>query len=52
MVSVEITRYVRNVSTFLRLHRAVAGGISPTATKYFDKLVKCVPWPETCQGWH
>lgn len=39
-VTVEITRYMRNIVVFLRLHRAVHGGISPVATKCFDKLVK------------
>ena len=38
----EVKRYLQNVVTFLRLHRAVAGGISASATKYFDKLIKCL----------
>jgi hypothetical protein len=41
-VSVEVKQYQQNIISFLRLHRAVAGGISPVATKYFDKLVKCL----------
>jgi MoxR-like ATPase len=39
-VSVEIVRYIHNIIAFLRLHRAVLGGISPYATVYCDKLVK------------
>lgn len=42
VVDVEITRYIRNITAFLRMHRAVHGGISPTATKHFDKLVKAL----------
>jgi hypothetical protein len=37
---VEIKRYQQNVIAFLRFHRVVAGGISATATKHFDKLAK------------
>ncbi len=39
-VSPEITRYMYNIIAFLRLHRAVAGGISAGATKHFDQLIK------------
>lgn len=38
----EVKRYLQNVITFLRLNHAVAGGISATATKHFDKLVTCL----------
>jgi MoxR-like ATPase len=41
-VSVDVKRYQQNIVAFLRLHRAVAGGISAAATKHFDKLVKCL----------
>jgi hypothetical protein len=41
-VSVEVKQYQQNIISFLRLHRAVAGGISAPATKYFDKLVRCL----------
>jgi hypothetical protein len=29
-----------NIVSFLRVHRAVGGGISPLATKHFDQLIK------------
>ena len=41
-LGVEVRRYLHNVLTFLRMHRAVAGGISPLATKHFELLVKSV----------
>lgn len=41
-VSVEVTQYQQNIIAFLRIHRAVAGGITPSATKHFSKLVKYV----------
>ncbi|KAL9116944.1 MAG: hypothetical protein Q9187_006523 [Circinaria calcarea] len=41
-LEVEVRRYLHNVLTFLRMHRAVAGGISPQATKHFELLVKSV----------
>ncbi|KAI1043337.1 hypothetical protein LB505_002032 [Fusarium chuoi] len=41
-VDVEITRYQMNIISFLRMHRAVAGGISPTATKHFGQLMRCL----------
>lgn len=41
-VTVEVKQYQQNIITFLRLHRAVAGGISASATKHFDKLAKCL----------
>jgi hypothetical protein len=39
-VDVEILRYQMNLISFLRMHRAVAGGIAPLATKHFDALVR------------
>jgi hypothetical protein len=39
-VSTEVKQYLQNIIAFLRLHRAVAGGISALATKHFDKLTK------------
>ena len=42
VVSVEVTQYQQNIIAFLRIHRAVAGGITPSATKHFSKLVKYV----------
>jgi MoxR-like ATPase len=41
-VSVEVKQYQHNIISFLRLHRAVAGGISAPATKHFDKLTRCL----------
>jgi hypothetical protein len=41
-VSVEVKQYQENIVSFLRLHRAVAGGVSAVATKHFDKLAKYV----------
>lgn len=31
-----------NIVSFLRMHRAVAKGITPAATKHFDKLMRCL----------
>lgn len=42
MVDVDILRYQMNIVAFLRLHRAVAGGISPAATKHLDQLIRCL----------
>jgi MoxR-like ATPase len=39
---VEVKQYQQNIISFLRLHRAVACGISAPATKHFDKLVRCL----------
>lgn len=39
-VTAEIKAYLQNIVTFLRLHRAVGGGISPRATNHFDILVR------------
>lgn len=39
-ISTEIYRYIQNIVSFLRMHRAVQGGVSPVATKHFEKLVK------------
>ncbi|KAH8599729.1 hypothetical protein B0O99DRAFT_610513 [Bisporella sp. PMI_857] len=41
-VTIEVKQYQQNIIAFLRLHRAVAGGISPVATKHFDKLMQCL----------
>ena len=38
----EVKQYQQNIVAFLRLHRAVAGGITAAATKHFDKLVRYV----------
>lgn len=39
-VDIDVTRYQMNIISFLRMHRAVAGGISPQATRHFQTLVK------------
>lgn len=39
-MTAELTAYVHNVITFLRRHRAVAGGVSPKATQMFKVLIK------------
>ncbi|KAL6878991.1 hypothetical protein J3F83DRAFT_724692 [Trichoderma novae-zelandiae] len=39
-IDVDILRYQMNVVSFLRMHRAVAGGITPAATKHLHQLVK------------
>ena len=41
-MSAEVKAYLQNIVTFLRMNRAVGGGISPRATKHFDLLVKYV----------
>jgi hypothetical protein len=41
-VSVEVKQYQQNIVSFLRLHRAVAGGISAVATNHLDKLARSV----------
>ncbi|KAL2075640.1 hypothetical protein VTL71DRAFT_583 [Oculimacula yallundae] len=42
VVSIEIKRYQQDIVSFLRVHRAVAGGISAAASKHLDKLAKCL----------
>ncbi|KAI1214596.1 uncharacterized protein F4807DRAFT_403928 [Annulohypoxylon truncatum] len=42
-MSVEVLRYLMNIVSFLRMHRAVApggGGVTPQATKHFEALAK------------
>ncbi|KAK3378412.1 hypothetical protein B0H63DRAFT_246872 [Podospora didyma] len=39
-VDIDVTRYQLNIISFLRMHRAVAGGVSPTATKHFTQLMQ------------
>lgn len=41
-ISAEVEEYMHNVVTFLRLHRAVSGGVTPRATKALGLLVKCL----------
>lgn len=37
-VDVDVARYQMNVVSFLRMHRAVGGGVGPTATKHLELL--------------
>ncbi|KAL1878068.1 hypothetical protein VTK73DRAFT_8119 [Phialemonium thermophilum] len=39
-VDVDVLRYQMNIVSFLRMHRAVAGGVTPTATKHFERLAR------------
>ncbi|KAK4226895.1 hypothetical protein QBC38DRAFT_479386 [Podospora fimiseda] len=39
-LSVDVARYQMNIVSFLRMHRAVMGGVSPQATKHFENLAK------------
>ncbi|EHK26084.1 uncharacterized protein TRIVIDRAFT_82240 [Trichoderma virens Gv29-8] len=39
-IDIDILRYQMNIIAFLRMHRAVAGGITPAATKHLHQLVK------------
>jgi MoxR-like ATPase len=41
-VDVDITRYQMNIISFIRMHRAVLSGASPTATKHLDQLMRCL----------
>ena len=41
-VDIDVIRYQMNIISFLRLHRAVAGGITPAATKHFGQLMRCL----------
>jgi len=41
-VDVDAVRYQMNIISFLRMHRAVASGITSVATKHFEHLVRCL----------
>ncbi|KAI9790692.1 MAG: hypothetical protein M1816_004833 [Peltula sp. TS41687] len=41
-LGIDCDRYLHNIVVFLRLHRAVAGGISPRATKHFEQFARCL----------
>ncbi|MCJ1275113.1 hypothetical protein MMC21_002913 [Puttea exsequens] len=41
-ITAEILAYLHNIIVFLRLNRAVRGGVSPRATEHFRLLVKCL----------
>ncbi|PSR79115.1 hypothetical protein BD289DRAFT_415970 [Coniella lustricola] len=37
---IDVTRYQMNIVAFLRMHRAVGGGITPQATRHLDMLCR------------
>jgi hypothetical protein len=39
-ITPEVRAYLHNIVVFMRLHRAVAGGISAIATRHFSTLVR------------
>ncbi|KAK4452295.1 hypothetical protein QBC34DRAFT_398309 [Podospora aff. communis PSN243] len=39
-LDVDVARYQMNIISFLRTHRAVGSGITPTATKHFEQLMR------------
>lgn len=41
-ITCELTRYLMNVISYLRIHRFVAGGITPLATKHCMQLCKAL----------
>jgi hypothetical protein len=46
-ISSEVRAYLHNIIVFMRLHRAVAGGISAMATRHFNTLAQYVTIPDT-----
>ncbi|KLU88432.1 hypothetical protein MAPG_07418 [Magnaporthiopsis poae ATCC 64411] len=41
-IDIDVLRYLMNIASFLRVHRAVAGGVTPTSTRHFERLAKCM----------
>lgn len=41
-ISSDVRAYLHNIVVFMRLHRAVAGGISALATRHFNTLAQYV----------
>ncbi|KKY36459.1 hypothetical protein UCDDA912_g03530 [Diaporthe ampelina] len=39
-IDIDVLRYQMNIISFLRMHRAVADGITPQATRHLDQLVR------------
>ncbi|KAK3952527.1 hypothetical protein QBC32DRAFT_141483 [Pseudoneurospora amorphoporcata] len=39
-VDIDVRRYQMNIVAFLRMHRAVSGGVTPQATKHFEQLMR------------
>ncbi|KAI9797558.1 MAG: hypothetical protein M1825_005986 [Sarcosagium campestre] len=38
----EVRQYMQSINVFLRMHRAVGGGVTPQGTKHFELLAKCI----------
>jgi hypothetical protein len=47
-ISSEVRAYLHNIVIFMRLHRAVAGGISAMATRHFNTLAQYVARQRNC----
>lgn len=41
-ISADVRRYMHDIMVFLRMHRAIRGGISARASKDFELLLKCL----------
>lgn len=41
-IDIDVLRYLMNIASFLRVHRAVAGGVTPTSTRQLERLAKCM----------
>ena len=41
-MTVEVKRYLHDVVVFLRMHRALASGVTPRATRQAELLAKCL----------
>lgn len=39
-IDIDVLRYQMNLISFLRMHRAVAGGVTPQATRHLEQLVR------------
>lgn len=50
-MSTEVRAYLHNIVVFMRLHRAVGGGISAMATRHFGVLAQLVRPINQCQAW-
>ncbi|RDA94217.1 hypothetical protein CP533_0620 [Ophiocordyceps camponoti-saundersi (nom. inval.)] len=41
-VDIDVLRYQMNIITFLRMHRAVAQGMTPAASRMMEKITRCL----------
>ncbi|KAI9847665.1 MAG: hypothetical protein M1838_000811 [Thelocarpon superellum] len=41
-MDMDVKRYMHNIVVFLRMHRAVAGGVTSQSTRHMDLLVRCL----------